>query len=115
MARALGIALPVLALLLLAAHFFRAALFPLAALSFASIALLFVRQRWAARVLRVALLLGALEWLRTAWSLASDRAASGRPYLRMLAILGAVAAVTLAAAWLTGRHRLGNQRGPGPV
>jgi hypothetical protein len=115
MARALGLVLPALALLLLAAHFYRAALFPLAAVSVGLIALLFVSSRWAALAVRVALLIGALEWLRTAWTLATYRAASGQPYFRMLAILGAVAAVTLVAAWLVGRHRPANDRGPGPV
>ncbi len=115
MARALGLVLPALALLLLAAHFFRAALFPLAALSVGSLGLLFVRRRWAAPALRALLLLGALEWVRTAWALASYRASSGRPYLRMLAILGAVAALTLVAAWLVGRRRQRHDRGPGPV
>lgn len=115
MARALGLVLPVLALLLIAAHFFRAALFPLAALSVGAIGLLFVRRRWAAPVLRALLLLGAMEWVRTAWALASYRASSGRPYVRMLVILGVVAAVTLAAAWLAGRRRKGNSSGPGPV
>jgi hypothetical protein len=115
MARVLGLVLPALALLLLGAHFFRAALFPLAAVSAGSIGLLFVRRRWAATALRALLLLGTLEWLRTAWTLASYRAASGRPYLRMLAILGAVAAVTLVAAWLVGRYRASNDGSRGPV
>jgi hypothetical protein len=115
MARVLGLVLPALALLVLGAHFFRAALFPLAALSAGSIGLLFLRQRWAVAVLRALLLLSALEWLRTAWALASYRAASGQPYLRMLAILSAVAAVTLLAAWLVGRYRTGNDSGRGPV
>ena len=97
------IALPALALLLLAAHFFRAGLLPLAALSVGSIGLLFVRRPWAATALQAGLWLGTLEWLRTAWLIAARRAAEGQPYARMLFILGAVAAVTLLAA-LVLRH-----------
>jgi hypothetical protein len=90
--------LPALALLLLAAHFFRAGLLPLAALSFGMIALLFVRRPWAATALQVALCLGTVEWLRTAWLIAARRVAEGQPYARMLVILGSVAAFTLLAA-----------------
>jgi hypothetical protein len=92
--------LPALALLLLGAHFFRAGLVPLTAACVAMIALLFVRSPWSARVLQVVLVLGALEWLRTAWTFASLRAAMGEPYGRLLLILGTVAAATLAAALL---------------
>lgn len=96
--RVLGIALPAVALLLLAAHFQRAGLYPLVAVSIALIGLSFVDDAWARRVLQVALFLGAAEWLRTAWVLAAHRAAMGLPYARMLAILCAVAAITLVAA-----------------
>lgn len=92
------LALPVLALLLLAAHFYRGGLLVLAAASCALIALLFVRRHWAAYVLQGALALGTLEWLRTAWALASHRAALDQPYGRLLAILGVVAALTAVAA-----------------
>ncbi len=95
--------LPALALLLLAAHFFRGGLFPLAAISFGLIALVPVSRPWAALLLRTALALGTLEWLRTAWDLAGRRALAGQPYARMLLILGAVAALTVVAAWLAGR------------
>jgi hypothetical protein len=101
--RALAIGLPALALVLLAAHFYRAGGYLLAAASFALIALLFLAQPWAARLLRGLLFLGALEWLRTAWVLAAHRAAIGQPSLRMLVILGSVAAVTACAAVLAGR------------
>lgn len=115
MTRTFAMALPVLALLLLAAHFYRAALWPLAMLSLASIALAYAPQRWAAHALRLVLLLGAFEWLRTAWALAAERAASGRPYARLLVILGVVAAVTLVAGWFAGRHRPENSRDSGAV
>ncbi|HQR48361.1 MAG TPA: hypothetical protein PL152_03440 [Steroidobacteraceae bacterium] len=96
--RVLGVALPAVALLLLAAHFQRAGLYPLVAVSIALIGLSLVDDAWARRVLQVALFLGAAEWLRTAWVLAAHRAAMGLPYARMLAILCAVAAITLVAA-----------------
>ncbi len=41
-----------------------------------------------------ALLLGALEWLRTLVRLASDRLQEGEPVLRLVLILGTVAALT---------------------
>ncbi len=103
MRRPLSTALAVLALLLLAAHFYRAGSLVLAIAAFALIALAFVTRPWAARVLRITLVLGALEWLRTAWMLAGHRAAVGQPYARMLVILCAVALVTVLAAVLAGR------------
>ena len=90
--------LPAFALLLLGAHFFRAALVPLTVVCLGLLALLFVRARWAWLTLQVALAIGALEWLRTAWEFASMRAAMGQPYTRLLVILGGVALVTALAA-----------------
>jgi len=92
--------LPVLSLLLLGAHFFRASFVPLTVACLGLLALLFVRTRWAQLTLQVALALGALEWLRTAWAFASVRAQSGQPYGRLLVILGAVASLTALAAWV---------------
>ena len=103
--------LPALALVLLAAHFFRGGLLPLAAVSFGLVALLFVPRPWAALLLRTALALGSIEWLRTAWNLAEHRALAGQPYTRMLLILGAVAALTVVAAWLAGRPVKGSSPG----
>ena len=96
--------LPFLALLLLAAHFYRAGLLPLAVLSVALTALLAVPRPWAARTLQVALVLGALEWLRTLAVFAAMRVAAGQPVLRLALILGAVAALMLLAAWMF-QHR----------
>jgi hypothetical protein len=90
--------LPAFALLLLGAHFFRAALVPLTAVCLGLIALLFVRDRWAWLALQAGLAIGTLEWLRTAWEFASLRAAMGQPYTRLLVILGSVALVTALAA-----------------
>jgi hypothetical protein len=100
------LALPGLALALLAAHLLHAGWWPLATLALLLVALLFVRRRWAARTLQVVLTVATVEWLLTAWSLAQMRVAHGQPWLRLVAILGAVALLTALAAWVIQRPRL---------
>jgi hypothetical protein len=92
--------LPALASLLLAAHFFRAGVYPLAGAMVALAGLTFVPRPWAGRTFGLVLLLGAVEWLRTAWSFASLRHSMGLPFGRLLAILGAVALFTLVSAYV---------------
>jgi len=96
--------LPAMALILLAAHFYRAGLLLPALLSAALPVLLAVPRPWAARSLQLALALGTLEWLRTLAAFATERMSLGQPWLRLVLILGAVAAFTLAAAWVF-QHR----------
>ncbi|MEP7182608.1 MAG: hypothetical protein ABI886_10500 [Betaproteobacteria bacterium] len=91
---ALRLAPAVLSLAVLAAHFFRSGDVAPAALALAAAALLFVPWRWAARVVQVALALGTIEWLRTLAALVTQRQSAGEPWLRLAAILGAVALVT---------------------
>lgn len=90
----------VLSLVILGAHFMRygsaVGVFGSAAL----IALLIVRRAWVARLMQVALTLGALEWIRTLYELVQVRAALGQPFTRMIIILGFVAAITLCSALL---------------
>jgi hypothetical protein len=92
--------LPAFALVLLAAHFLRAASWPGVAVCGALLALLAVPRAWAARVLQAALALGALEWLHTLVVLAQMRLALGQPWLRLALILGLVAALTAASAFV---------------
>ena len=66
----------------------------------AAVALVFVRRPWAVSTLRLGLAAGTGVWLVTAWRIAQQRMAAGMPYLRMLAILGAVAAFTAMALWI---------------
>jgi hypothetical protein len=104
--------LPSLAALLLAAHFFRAGQLALAAVSVGALALLAVPRAWSARLLQAALVVGALEWLRTLAAFAATRVALGQPWLRLAVILLAVAAFTATSAAvfqqraLRGRYRL---------
>ena len=64
------------------------------------IGLLFVRQPWVARLMQVALVLGAILWVHTLFDLAQLRIALGQPATRLVIILGTVAAVTLCSALL---------------
>ena len=94
----------VLSLGLLGAHFFRAGMQVPVALCLVLVVLLAVPRPWAARLVQAALVLGAVEWIRTLVAIASVRAAAGQPATRMAVILGAVALVTLASARVF-RHR----------
>jgi hypothetical protein len=102
-----------LSALALGAHFLRRGdLVPVAA-CLAVFALLFLRRCWAARVVQVALLAGTIEWLRTLAVLLPARRAAGEPWVRLVVILGAVAAATLAGALLFETRRL-RERCAGP-
>lgn len=88
----------VLSLAVIGAHFLRdGSDFGVAGASLL-IALLFVRKPWVARVVQAALVLAALEWVRTLYVLAQVRAAMGEPATRMVAILATVAVVTLLSS-----------------
>jgi hypothetical protein len=90
----------VLSLAVLGAHFMRYGNWIGVFASLLVIALLFVRRPWAARVIQVVLLLGALEWAHTLYELIQIRAAHGEPFIRMAAIIGVVQIVTLLSALL---------------
>jgi hypothetical protein len=90
----------VLSLVILGAHFMRYGNSIGVLGSLLLIVLLIVRRPWVARLMQVALILGALEWVRTLYELAQVRAAHGQPFVRMVVILGVVAAVTFCSALL---------------
>lgn len=93
----------VVAALLAAAHFSRADAWDLMAVSLATPLLLALPGRWPVRILQVLLLGAAAEWVRTVARLAAGRMAAGEPWVRLVAILAAVAALTVLAAWLQTR------------
>jgi hypothetical protein len=95
--------LPALALSLLGAHFYRASARPLVLACVVLVVLLARPRAWVERLVQWALMLGAAEWLWTAFLLWQQRLALGQPWLRMSLILGAVAVFTAAAA-LVFRH-----------
>lgn len=103
----------VVSLALLGAHFFRAGVGWALVACLGLGALLVVPRRWAARLIQAALLAGALEWIRTLVLLAGQRSAAGEPAGRLVAILGAVAAFTLASAFVFRHRRLQRYYTPG--
>jgi hypothetical protein len=84
----------VLSLLVLSAHFLRAGNLVMVVVVLCFLGLLGVRRAWAARAVQVALLIGALEWVRTLAHLVALRAQEGQPALNLMLILGSVALVT---------------------
>lgn len=88
----------VLALVVLAAHFYRAGALAVAALLLVALVLLAVRRPWAARVLQVLLVGGAIEWARTLAVLAGQRVRLGESVGRLVLILGTVGMLTAGAA-----------------
>ncbi len=80
---------------LIAAHFFRMGS-PVLILTALIIPLfLFVRRKWAARLLQVYLLIAAAEWLRTLLNLMEIYEKEGMSWIRLAVILGLVTAFTL--------------------
>ena len=90
--------LPVLALLLLAAHLVHAGLMPLAVLAILLVGLLAVPRPWALRTLQVVLAVAVIEWILTTVGLAQLRLRLGEPYIRLAMILGSVTLFTALAA-----------------
>lgn len=84
----------------LGAHFMRYGNVLGVASAGALLGLLFLRQPWVARLMQVALVLGATEWLLTLYRLVQVREALDQPYTRMAVILGLVIVVTLCSALL---------------
>jgi hypothetical protein len=90
----------VLSLVVLGAHFMRYGNSIGVIAAAVLLVLLFIRQPWVARLLQVVLVLGAIEWVYTLYVMAQLRVAFGQPYIRLVTILGIVAAVTLCSALL---------------
>ena len=88
----------VLSLLMLGAHFLREGARVHLLTCLALIVVLMIPRRWAAWVVQVSLLLGAVLWVHTLIVTAGERIAGGEPYVRLTIILGAVAVFTLLSA-----------------
>lgn len=98
--------LPILAFLILAAHFLRGGAMLPVLLCLAACPLCLVRTPAVRRTLQVCLGLGALLWVLRLIELPAARNAAGAPWIRMALILGGVACFTAASAFaLEGAQR----------
>lgn len=88
------------ALVLFGAHLLREGAPVLLLPCLALLGLAFVDRPWATRILQGALLLAAVEWVRTLLLIRTFRLEVGLPWVRMGSILGTVALFTLVAAAL---------------
>lgn len=96
----------VLSAMALAAHFLRNGHLIFTAAGLAVVVfLLVVRRPWAVRYAQTVLLLGTLEWSRSAGALLNERLNAGEPYGRMLLIMYGVAAFSGASALLLNAAR----------
>ncbi len=86
--------------LLIAAHFLRAGIIPLASLGIMFPFLLTIRSRWATVLAQLALATAAVVWLITIHSIAMQRLSEGLPWMRMTFILGTVVLITVASVFL---------------
>lgn len=89
---------------LLAAHFWRAQENAIVLLCLALIPLFFTQRGKVLAAARGLLVLGSVEWMRTAVVLAMERQALGAPWMRMALILAGVSLFTLGSAWNLGRN-----------
>lgn len=104
----------VFSLVVLGAHFLRAGNVALLGLVCIALGLLGVRRPLAARLIQAALVLGALEWLRTLVSLTAWRAETGQPVVRLIVILGGVAILTGSSALVFRAARIRSWYSPPP-
>lgn len=103
----------ILSALLMAAHFSRADNGLLVITSLVFPLILFIRRPWVTRVAQAVLVLASVEWIRTLVAIAGRRQAVGEPWLRMAAILGAVAAITAVSALVFRNQHLRTRYGLG--
>ncbi len=96
----------ILSAVLLAAHFLRDGQIFVVVLCLLLPPLLIPRKLALLRLLQGLLVIGALEWLRTLWTMVQVRQAMDEPWTRLALILGVVAAFTLATAYSNDANQL---------
>ncbi|MCF6367087.1 MAG: hypothetical protein L3J35_12930 [Bacteroidales bacterium] len=88
----------ILSFIILAAHFSRAGHSILALLSLILPFLLFIKKSWVARLIQIALIIGAAEWVRVIFEYVEIRKYYGADWTRLAIILSSVAVFTLLSA-----------------
>ena len=82
---------------MLAAHFLRAGNIFLVAAAILLPFGLFIRKAFMVRIVQIALIFGAIEWMRTTFLLVTLRIQNNLPWARLVVILGLVVFFTLAS------------------
>ena len=88
----------VISFMLLAAHFLRDSQMLLVVCVLIVPFLLLLKKSWAVRAVQFALVLGAIEWIRTLLALQAIRVENGMPWTRLALIIGGVALFTGCSA-----------------
>ncbi len=88
----------VISFMLLAAHFLRESQMLFVVCALALPFLLLLKKSWAVRAVQFALVLGAIEWIRTLLALQAIRVEHGMPWTRLVFIIGGVALFTGCSA-----------------
>ena len=88
----------ILSLLILGAHFSRDNMTILMVISLALPFLLFVKKAWIPKLFQIALILGALEWLRSLYFYIQTYEENGQSWIKLLMIIGGVALFTALSA-----------------
>ncbi|MEI7761981.1 MAG: hypothetical protein WCI85_02000 [Comamonadaceae bacterium] len=100
------IGLFLLAVLMMAAHFFRAGNWSLVALCLAAPLLFFYKKRWSLLLLQLGAYCASATWLAATLSLVQMRQQSGRSWTAAFLILGSVMLLTLLAGLLLNSRRM---------
>ena len=103
--RAGWLVVPILGLLILAAHFLRFGNMGLAITIVAMAGLCFTRFGWARIVCYVALFAGSFLWVQSGIEFVQIRMAVGQPWIRLVVIMGSVCAFSLFGAWILSTER----------
>jgi hypothetical protein len=98
--------LPLISLLLLAAHFLRAGQSVLMLLALLGCLFLIVPRAWAAHLIRLALIVGAMVWLHVLVSMATIRWTMDQPFLRLSVILSCVLVITIGSVFVFAHPRV---------
>lgn len=98
--RARWLAVPVLGLIMLAAHFLRFGDMGLTVVIIAMAGLCFTRLGWARIVCSAALFVSSFLWVQSGIDFVQIRMAVGQPWMRLVVIMGSVCAFSLFGAWV---------------
>jgi len=96
----------ILSFALLGAHYYRAGMEIVTAFCVLLPLVLLLRRWWVPPLVQALLVLGALEWVRTLYVLATLRSALEQPWVRMAWILGVVAVFTAGSGLVLFNRRL---------